>query len=90
MNLDLRSATINTEMGAVINSAELARELIRVIDIDRLQNAYRVRRSAHGQGLEWVSLADGRETVLDEEPDSSFWLRLKLRILSPIIPESLL
>ena len=75
---------------AVINSAELARELIRVIDIDRLQNAYHVRRSAIGQRLEWVSLADGQETVLDEEPDSSFWLRLKLRILSPIIPESLL
>jgi cardiolipin synthase C len=90
MNLDPRSATINTELGAVITSAELARELIQVIDIDRLQNAYRVRRSADGKGLEWVSLADGRETVLDEEPDSSFWLRLKLRILSPIIPESLL
>ena len=90
MNLDPRSATINTELGAVITSAELARELIRVIDIDRLQNAYRVRRSADGKGLEWVSQADGRETVLDEEPDSSFWLRLKLRILSPIIPESLL
>lgn len=90
MNLDPRSATINTELGAVINSPELARELIQVIDIDRLQNAYRVRRSAITQQLEWVFLVDGQETVLDEEPDSSFWLRLKLRILSPIVPESLL
>ena len=90
MNLDPRSATINTELGAVINSTELARELIRVIDIDRLQNAYRVRRSAIDQRLEWVSVVDGQEMVLDEEPDSSFWLRLKLRILSPIVPESLL
>ena len=31
-----------------------------------------------------------KEMVLTEEPDSSFWLRLKLRILSPIVPESLL
>ena len=49
MNLDPRSATINTELGAVIKSPELARELISVIDIDRLQNAYRVRRSANGR-----------------------------------------
>lgn len=64
MNLDPRSATINTELGAVITSPELARELVRVIDIDRLQNAYRVRRQADGQGLEWVSLDDDREMVL--------------------------
>ena len=90
MNLDPRSATINTEFGAVIASPELARELIRVIDIDRLQNAYRVRRPANGRGLEWQSTDDGNETVLTEEPDSSFWLRLKLRVLSPLIPEPLL
>ena len=90
MNLDPRSATINTELGAVITSPELARELVRVIDIDRLQNAYRVRRSADGQRLEWVSLDEGKEMVLTDEPDSSFWLRLKLRLLSPMVPESLL
>ncbi len=90
MNLDPRSATINTEFGAVITSPELAGELIRVIDIDRAQNAYRVRRSSNGKGLEWQSMDDGRETVLTEEPDSSFWLRLKLRLLSLLVPESLL
>ena len=88
MNLDPRSATINTELGAVIASPELALELIRVIDNDRLQNAYRVRRAPNGHGLEWVSMDDG--TALTEEPDSTFWLRLKLRLLSPIIPEALL
>jgi putative cardiolipin synthase len=90
MNLDPRSATINTELGAVIASPELARELISVIDIDRLQNAYRVRRSAGGHGLEWHSMEDGKEMVLTEEPDSSLWLRLKLRLISLLVPESLL
>ncbi len=90
MNLDPRSATINTELGAVIASPELARELVRVINIDRLQNAYRVRRRADGQGLEWVSMDKDKEMVLTEEPDSSFWLRLKLRLLSPFVPQSLL
>ena len=90
MNLDPRSATINTELGAVIASPELAGELLQVIDIDRLQSAYRVRRTADGQGIEWVILDDGQEMVLTEEPDSTFWLRLKLRVLSPLIPEDLL
>ena len=90
MNLDPRSATLNTELGVVIASPELASEMIRVIDIDRLQNAYRVRRPANGQGLEWWSLDSGRETVLTQEPDSSFGLRLKLRLLSLFVPESLL
>jgi putative cardiolipin synthase len=91
MNLDPRSATINTELGAVIESPELARELLRVIDIDRLQSAYRVRLSASGNGCEWLSMeADDSVVVLTEEPDSSTWQRFKLWMLSPFIPESLL
>ena len=90
MNLDPRSATINTELGTVITSPELASELIKVIDFDRLQSAYRVRRTPDGKGLEWVVQDNDKEMVLTEEPDSTFWLRLKLRVLSPIIPEALL
>jgi putative cardiolipin synthase len=90
MNLDPRSATINTELGTVIASPELASELVRVIDFDRLQSAYRVRRTPDGKGLEWVVMDNGKEMVLTEEPDSTFWLRLKLRLLSPIVPEALL
>ena len=90
MNLDPRSATINTELGAVINSPELAREMIRIIDIDRLQSAYRLRLSANGQWCEWLGIEDGKEVVLTEEPDSSFWQRLKLMLLRPLVPHSLL
>jgi putative cardiolipin synthase len=90
MNLDPRSATINTELGAVIHSPALAREMIRVIDLDRLQSAYRVRRKADGSGLEWLSVDDDKETVLNEEPDSSMWQRIKAILLKPFVPESLL
>jgi putative cardiolipin synthase len=90
MNLDPRSATINTELGAVIRSPQLARELTRVIDIDRLQSAYKVRLKANGQGLEWIAEGDEAEMVLDTEPDSSPWLRFKQWLLSPFVPESLL
>ncbi|MED5619085.1 phospholipase D family protein [Ideonella sp. BN130291] len=90
MNLDPRSATINTELGAVIRSPQLARELTRVIDIDRLQSAYMVRIKANGAGLEWITEGEDAEMVLDTEPDSSPWLRFKQWLLSPFVPESLL
>ncbi len=87
MNLDPRSATVNTEFGAVIESPEVARELIRVIDIDRLQSAYRLVLAKNGNGIEWLSMDDDKEMVLTTEPDTSFWLRLKAWLLSPLVPE---
>ncbi len=90
MNLDPRSASINTELGTVIDSPQLARELKRVIDLDRLQSSYRVRMSADGGRLEWLGLDDDGEMVLTSEPDASAWLRLKTWLLSPLVPESLL
>ena len=90
MNLDPRSATTNTELGAVIDSPQLAKELLRIIDIDRLQSAYRVRLKKNGPGVEWFSSEGDKEMVLTEEPDSSMWLRFKQWLLSPFVPEELL
>ncbi|MEW6704787.1 MAG: phospholipase D family protein [Pseudomonadota bacterium] len=90
MNLDPRSATINTELGAVIRSPQLARELMRVIEIDRLQSAYKVRLKADGAGLEWIAEGDEAEMLLATEPDSTPWQRFKHWLLSPLVPEELL
>lgn len=90
MNLDPRSATINTEFGAFIDSPELARELTRVIDLDRLQSAYRVRLAAGGNSIEWLGLDEEKETILTNEPDATAWLHLQLLLLSPWVPEELL
>ena len=86
MNLDPRSASINTELGAVVRSPALAKELLRVIDIDRLLSAYRVRLKGTGRGLEWVSNDGDREMILTEEPDSTPWLRIKSWLLTPFVP----
>ena len=43
MNLDPRSASTNTEFGMFIESAPLAKELLRVINISKLESAYRLR-----------------------------------------------
>jgi cardiolipin synthase C len=86
MNLDPRSASINTELGAVVISPPLAKELQRVIDIDRLQSAYRVRLRAKGGGLEWIGSDGEKEMLLTEEPDSTPWLRIKSWLLAPFVP----
>jgi len=86
MNLDPRSATINTELGAMIDSPPLARELLRIIDIDRLQSAYRVRLAPNGKGLEWLSNDGEKEMILHDEPDSTPWLRIKAWLLTPFVP----
>jgi putative cardiolipin synthase len=87
MNLDPRSATINTELGAVIESPQLAKEMLRIIDLDRLQSSYRVMRKPGG-GLTWSGIVDERELMFDEEPEASWWLRTQLFFLSPIVPHS--
>ena len=86
MNLDPRSASINTELGAVVTSPPLAKELLRVIDIDRIYSAYRVRLKGTGHGLEWVSNDGDKEMILTEEPDSTPWLRIKSWLLTPFVP----
>ena len=91
MNFDPRSATINTELGAIIDSQALAREMTRVIDLDRLQSAWRVRLAESGNGLEWLGAdAEGEAQVHTSEPDATLWTRIKLWLLRPLVPEALL
>ena len=90
MNLDPRSATQNTEMGVVIDSPQLARELLRVINISKLQNSYRLRLARGTQALEWLTTDGEREVVLTDEPESGFMQKLYNRLISPFVPEMLL
>jgi putative cardiolipin synthase len=90
MNLDPRSAVVNTELGAIVDSPELAKELIRVIDLDRLHSAYRVRLSQQNGKLEWISGDGDKDLILDTEPEATPLLRFKAWLLNPWIPEELL
>jgi len=90
MNLDPRSASANTELGMFIDSAPLAKELLRVINISKLESAYQVRFSPMTRTLEWLTIEDDKETVLLVEPESTFWLRLHNMLLGWFVPEQLL
>ena len=91
MNLDPRSRTQNTELGVFFESPQLASEMLRVIDASRQRGAYRVRRAPEGDALQWLVSDDGQPpTVLDSEPESTFWLRLHNAVFGVLVPEQLL
>ena len=90
MNLDPRSRTQNTELGVVVDSPQLAKEMLRVVKISKLQSAYRVRRSGDGLSLEWLAFDDDNEVVLHEEPESTWWLRVHNFFFGLFVPEQLL
>ncbi|MBC7437657.1 MAG: phospholipase D family protein [Bdellovibrionales bacterium] len=90
MNLDPRSATQNTEMGVVVDSPQLAREMLRVINISKLQNSYRLRLQKDSEVIEWLTNDGEKEVILTTEPESGFFKRLYNRVIAPFVPEMLL
>ncbi len=90
MNFDPRSDLHNTEIGLFIDSPEMAQQVLKLIETLKQQGAYTLRLGPGGKSLEWVSRDADGETVLYQEPDSSFWDRLMLNILAPLVPEGLL
>jgi putative cardiolipin synthase len=84
MNLDPRSAGVNSEMGVVVESPGLARTAARALDeAMRPENSWRVDLDPDG-GLRWV--ADGR--VLRFQPARSFWERV-LDLVYVVFPRQL-
>ena len=69
---------------------ELAKEVIRVINISRLQSSYRLRFGPDGLSLEWLATDDQGEVVLSEEPEVTLFMRLRNMLLAPFVPEQLL
>ena len=90
MNLDPRSASTNTEFGMFIDSPALAKELLRVINISKLEGAYRLRLEPGTSELQWLTTEEDKETVLGVEPESTFWLRVHNMLLGWFVPEKLL
>jgi putative cardiolipin synthase len=90
MNLDPRSESTNTELGIFAECPELAKEVIRVINISKLQSSYRLRFAPDGQSLEWLATDDRGEVVLSEEPEVTPSMRLRNMLLAPFVPELLL
>jgi cardiolipin synthase C len=90
VNLDPRSESTNTELGLFARCPELAKEVIRVINISKLQSSYRLRFAPDGKSLEWLTTDDQGEVVLSQEPEATPLMRLQNMLLAPFVPEQLL
>jgi putative cardiolipin synthase len=89
-NLDPRSATENTELGIMVDSPQLAREMLRIINISKLESAYRLRLAEPGDRIEWLTIDNEKEIILHSEPESTWFQRVYNGILAPLVPEDLL
>jgi putative cardiolipin synthase len=91
LNLDPRSAFVNTELGVVIDSPALAQQFASVFRRSVASSAFKLQLAGGGSRIEWVAVDwQGRETLHPDEPHDDPWLRLKLRLLQPFVPEELL
>ena len=95
MNLDQRSLHFNTEIGLIIDSPELARQIaLRFADIAQPANSYVLMLSdANGldqRHLVWRTLENGNPVDFDREPDVTMWQRLKVDMLSLLPLDELL
>ena len=91
VNLDSRSAVYNTELGVAIDCPPVAIAALRVVAGDAFRSMYRLRLAADGQTIEWVhSAPDGSLVVTDQEPGSTWWLRLRLWLQSRFVSDELL
>ncbi len=84
MNFDPRSEAINTEMGLLIDSPALAEAFLNLVDYR--DSAYRLRLAPNQQDVEWITSQDGVDKIHGSEPESSWLLRLKLWLISPLVP----
>ena len=89
MNLDPRSARLNTEINLAIDSRELAVSLSRLGMQSFESSAYRLRLAPDKEHIEWVEqTADGKQVVHTDEPDNNWLLRLKMWLLSAFVSET--
>jgi len=90
LNFDPRSEKHNTELGLLIRSPELTAQLVKLAELVQTEAAYRVQLAKDKRSLEWhLPAAEGGQ-VLTEEPDSTWWQRLWLNLIGPLVPEDAL
>jgi phosphatidylserine/phosphatidylglycerophosphate/cardiolipin synthase-like enzyme len=89
MNMDARSARTNSELGIVIRSPEIARQVISLLDDISAEGSYKLELDRHGR-IEWLSGEPGAEQVWHNDPETTLAQRVLLEMLAPFAPEELL
>jgi putative cardiolipin synthase len=75
-NLDPRSSTLNTEIGVMIDSPEIAHQAVKIMDEGILPgSAYRVTLDDDDK-LVWTAENNGQKVQYNNDPETNVWARL--------------
>jgi putative cardiolipin synthase len=88
-NLDPRSIYLNCEMGIMISSASIGEQLGRQFDRLAAQASFQPLLGRMGK-LRWLDGASGKTAAVQFEPESTWWQRLMVAIISRLPVEWLL
>jgi phosphatidylserine/phosphatidylglycerophosphate/cardiolipin synthase-like enzyme len=90
LNMDARSARTNSELGIVIRSTDIARQVTNLLDDISTDGSYRLSLLDHSENIEWSSGEPGAEKHWFTDPETTRWQRFALKVLAPFAPEELL
>src|ERR1700722_20263783 len=90
MNMDARSAHINSELGLVIRSADIGRQVTSLLDDISADGSYKLQLVDHSNQIQWSSGEPGAEKTWYSDPETTRLQRFALKMLAPFAPEELL
>jgi putative cardiolipin synthase len=91
LNLDPRSMNLNTELGFVVESRELADILFRQFnELIKPAFTYHLKLDPSNGDIVWITEENGKQVRYTSEPGVGFWKRFSTWFLSIFAPESLL
>jgi putative cardiolipin synthase len=87
MNFDQRSMHLNTEIGLIIDSPTLAKQIAERFDamvqpVNSYQLLLRPSTTGRASSLVWLTQEDGKAVEYNREPARSDWQRIKVNMLS--------
>ena len=80
---------LNTEMGFVIESDELAQNIHQRFTRNRTEAAWALRLDKLGR-INWIDEHNGAQRIIKKEPQTRFWQRAMVRIAARLPVEWLL
>jgi cardiolipin synthase C len=90
MNMDARSAHTNSELGLVMRSAEIARQVTSLLDDISADGSYKLQLVDHSNKIEWLSGEGESEKTWYTDPETTRLQRFTLKVFAPFAPEELL
>ena len=85
-NWNQRSANVDTELGVIIHSPELATRMVERVTAALPAQSFEVFLNEKGK-LRWKGHENGQEVIVENEPQTSFWHRFNAGFLR-IAPKS--